>query len=61
MKIRLLAMGAILTVLGLGLLASRGLAAAYLGVSLMGMALLVVAYLWNPSAQMDLEGAHRAS
>ena len=47
MKTRLLAMGSIISVLGLGLLATRGIGIAYAGLLLVGLALLVLGLFWK--------------
>jgi len=55
MKARLLAMGSILSVLSLGLIASRGLVTAPIGLLAVGMVLLVVGLLWKPKPTQMIE------
>ena len=47
MKLRLLLMGVILSVLGAALMAARGVQAAYGGLVLVGLVLLVLGVLWK--------------
>jgi len=47
MKLRLLVMGCILAALGLILDAARGLDVSFIGLSLVGVVLLVVGLLWK--------------
>ena len=47
MRLRLLAMGTILSLLGVGLLAARGLGTAYFGLLAVGFLLLVLGALWR--------------
>jgi hypothetical protein len=47
MKMRLLAMGSIISVIGVGLLASRGLETNFIGIFLVGVVLLVIGLLWK--------------
>jgi hypothetical protein len=47
MKARFLAMGAIISILGLGLLASRGYSEDFLGLIGVGVLLLIVGVLWK--------------
>jgi hypothetical protein len=47
MKLRFLAMGGIISVLSLGLLASRGFETAAVGLLAVGIALLVLGALWK--------------
>jgi hypothetical protein len=47
MKLRLLLMGCIITVFGVILLAVRGFETSFLGLSLVGIVLLVLGLLWK--------------
>jgi hypothetical protein len=47
MKARLLAMGGIITLLSVALVASRGVALAYGGFAIVGILLLVAGILWK--------------
>ncbi len=47
MKLRLLLMGCIITAIGVILLAARGFATSFVGLSLVGIVLLVLGLLWK--------------
>jgi len=47
MKLRFLAMGGIISVIGLGLLVSRGFATSSIGLLVVGVVLLVIGLLWK--------------
>lgn len=47
MKMRLLLMGGIILILGIALLATRGLATSFLGLLVVGVVLLVLGLLWK--------------
>ncbi len=47
MKLRLLAIGCIISIIGTGLLAARGFETAYVGLLAVGLPLLVLGILWR--------------
>ena len=47
MKLRLLAMGSIISVLGIGLIAIRGVETAYFGLLAVGVILLAIGAVWK--------------
>ncbi len=49
MKLRALAMGSILTILGIALISARRFSWAYLAISIVGIAVLVAGLVWNPA------------
>jgi hypothetical protein len=59
MKARFLAMGAIISILGLGLLASRGYSEDFLGLIGVGVLLLILGVLWKSQRNPETPQADR--
>ena len=53
MKLRFLAMGCIITILGVAFLILRGESLPLIGIIVVGIVLLIIGIVWNPKVKSD--------